>query len=220
MMARRTSTATLLLVILTLAPLDATLAVAGQPKMYRWVDEQGMVHYGDRIPPEYSRQGSTELSEQGIPVKVNPPAKTAAQLAEEARQAKIREEERRRAEDAAAHDRMLLSTFNTEDDLITVRDGKIASLESAIKIAKGRIESLKGTLQDLKHRAADMERKGEPVSEKLENDIQSTRDQIGNNLSYIQSKQREQEALRNQFEADLVRFRELKAAQAESQKIN
>ena len=24
---------------------------------YKWVDEQGVVHYGDNIPPQYAQQG-------------------------------------------------------------------------------------------------------------------------------------------------------------------
>jgi flagellar motor component MotA len=42
------------------------------------------------------------------------------------------------------------------------------------------------------------------------------RSQIQDNVNYIASKQQEQERLRTQFEADLERFRELKAAQAKA----
>ena len=35
---------------------------------YRWVDEQGVVHYGDNIPPQYASQDRTILNAQGIEV--------------------------------------------------------------------------------------------------------------------------------------------------------
>ena len=53
-------TAALLLLI------SASLAAWGQ-KVYRWVDEDGNVHYGDRVPPQYAEQvfgrPQTETSE-------------------------------------------------------------------------------------------------------------------------------------------------------------
>ena len=38
-------------------------ALAG--KLYKWVDENGVTHYGDAIPPEYSKQTHDVLNEQG-----------------------------------------------------------------------------------------------------------------------------------------------------------
>ncbi|HYC08791.1 MAG TPA: DUF4124 domain-containing protein, partial [Steroidobacteraceae bacterium] len=31
---------------------------------YRWVDEQGVVHYGDHIPPEYATQDRAILNNE------------------------------------------------------------------------------------------------------------------------------------------------------------
>ena len=27
---------------------------AGEPRLYRWVDDEGVVHFGDQVPPEYA----------------------------------------------------------------------------------------------------------------------------------------------------------------------
>ena len=35
---------------------------------YRWVDEHGVVHYGDNIPPQYASQDRTILNSQGVEV--------------------------------------------------------------------------------------------------------------------------------------------------------
>jgi hypothetical protein len=58
-------------VLRSLLPL-LLLAVASGPavaqKLYKWVDKDGQVHYGDRIPPEYADQDRDVLNKQGLKV--------------------------------------------------------------------------------------------------------------------------------------------------------
>jgi hypothetical protein len=187
-------------------------------KTYRWVDKQGNVFYGDKIPPEYAAQGSKELSGQGVVVKTNAPPLTEEQRAEMQRQEKLKAEQDRIAKEKSAHDRMLLSTFSTEEDLIMTRNGKVASIDAMINATKSRNQSLQKSLAEMRATAAERERNGQIIPDKLRKDIAGMRTQIKDNLSYIASKQREQEELRTQFETDLGRFRVLKAAQIEALK--
>ncbi len=196
-----------------IALLAASGANAVTPKTYRWVDKQGNVYYGDKIPPEYAAQGSKEISEQGVVVKTNAPPPTPAQRAEQQRQEKLKAEQEHIASDKRAHDRMLLSTFSSEDDLVMTRNGKVASIDAMINATKNRNQSLQKSLTAMRATAAERERNGQVVPNKLRQEIAAMHTQIKDNLSYIASKQREQEQLRTQFEADLERFRELKAAQ-------
>jgi len=39
-----------------------------QKKLYRWVDKNGQVHYGDSVPAEYSEQDRDLLNKQGVKV--------------------------------------------------------------------------------------------------------------------------------------------------------
>ena len=39
-----------------------------QAKLYRWVDEDGKVHYSDKVPPQAIQGEHTRLNERGIPV--------------------------------------------------------------------------------------------------------------------------------------------------------
>ena len=45
-------------------------ALAGKKKetVYHWTDEDGVMHYGDRMPPEHSSTGHVLLNEHGIEV--------------------------------------------------------------------------------------------------------------------------------------------------------
>src|SRR5258708_36796846 len=46
---------------------------------YKWVDEKGVVHYTDKMPPEEINKGRVELNKQGVPVKATEAAPTPEQ---------------------------------------------------------------------------------------------------------------------------------------------
>jgi len=91
-------------------------------------------------------------------------------------------------------------------------------MDAMISATKSRNQSLQKSLAAMRASAAERERNGQLIPDKLRKDIAAMQTQIRDNLSYIASKQREQEELRTQFETDLERFRVLKAAQIEALK--
>lgn len=198
-------TATLLLA----ATLAAGLPGAAQARMYKWTDEQGNVHYGDRIPPQYAEKEQRRLNEQGITVEVKERAKTPEELAEEQRLAKVEAEKAELRRQQREQDRILLDTFSNEDEIIMTRDGKVSAIDAIIRVTQGRIENLRGRLAELTTRAANLERGGKAVPENLHEDIRSARQQIENNENYIVQKEQEQLETRAKYEADIQRFREL-----------
>ncbi|MCG6864288.1 MAG: DUF4124 domain-containing protein [Thiogranum sp.] len=183
-------------------------------KLYKWVDENGQVRYGDAIPAKYAKKRNETLNKEGIVVDHKAAAKTRAQLAEEERIKKAEAEEERIRREKAYQDRILLDTFTNEDEMVMTRDGKIEAIEAVIRITKGRTEKLKQRLGELQRTAANMERAGRPVSDNIKKDIAESRDQLDQNRRYVVNRQAEQEKIRDKFEADIKRFRELKTAQA------
>ena len=199
------------------APAQVQAAESGKSigRLYKWKDENGKVHYGDKIPPQYAKQERKVLNEQGVEVKTLEAAKTPEQLAEEERLAEQRREQERVAAERASHDRMLLATFSTEDDMVMTRDGKIAAIDGILRVTRGRIDNLEENLSGLTRRAAELERAGKPIPDSLHEEILGARGQVQRYLDYIATKRREQEVIRAQFEVDIRRFRELRAAQLE-----
>ena len=53
-------------------------------EVYKWVDENGLVHYGDHIPAKYAEQSKEILNDQGIRVGIIEGRKTPEELAAEA----------------------------------------------------------------------------------------------------------------------------------------
>ncbi|MFQ5644334.1 MAG: DUF4124 domain-containing protein, partial [Thiogranum sp.] len=183
-------------------------------KLYKWVDDSGQVRYGDRIPPRYAKKKNETLSDQGIVVETKEAAKTPEQIAEEQRQKALAEEQERIRIETARKDSILLDTFTNEDEMVMTRDGKIEAIEAVIRVTNDRTEKNRQRLAKLKLRAANLERSGKAVPKKLLKSIAETRNQIRSNTKYVANRVVEQQRIREQFEADINRFRELKAAQA------
>ena len=189
----------------------ATLAThAG--KLYKWVDDTGQVRYGDRIPPQFAKKKNETLSDQGIVVETKAAAKTPEQFAQEERQAALEAEQERIRVEIARKDSILLDTFTNEDEMIMTRDGKIEAIEAVIRVTNDRTEKNKLRLADLKLRAANLERSGKIMNKKLLSEIAETRNVIESNTRYVANRIVEQQRVREKFEADINRFREIKAA--------
>lgn len=194
--------------------LAAVALLAAQPlqvqggKLYRWVDEQGQVHYSDKVPPEHAGHKRDVLTRQGIRTETVEAAKTPEQLAEEERLARLEEEERRLAEERAAQDRILLESYTSEDDIIMIRDGKIAAIEAYIGAANSRIEKLQGQLAK-QQKLATEQKPDSPNAAKLQKEISQTEQQIRENQDFVATKRAEQEELRVRYNREIQRFREL-----------
>jgi hypothetical protein len=199
-----------------LAVLIAAVSGAHAGRLYKWVDENGRVRYGDRLPPEYAKKRNEVLNSQGVVVETKAAQKTPEQLAEERRLAAEKAEQERRAREQARADRILLDTFTNEDEMILTRDGKIEAIEAIIRVTRGRIEKSRQRLSELTRRAANRERAGQPVPDELTRQIADLHGQIQQNIAYIDSRKQEQRGIRAAFERDIARFRELKLAEAEA----
>src|ERR1700742_4294683 len=82
---------------------------------YKWTDEQGIVHYGDSIPPQYAQQERAVLNSRGVEVRKLDAQKSPEQIAAEAQtqQEVIRQKQ---------HDAFLLNTYTSAKDIEALRD--------------------------------------------------------------------------------------------------
>lgn len=86
----------------------AGYAAAAEPKKtYRWVDQDGVVHYGDRLPPEHASTDRQVLNEYGVPVSAEDGAKTPEQRAAEKAERERLEAERQKQVLAARRDQKI-----------------------------------------------------------------------------------------------------------------
>jgi hypothetical protein len=124
---------------LTLAILLA--ASVGEAATYRWVDEQGKVHYGDRIPPQYVGQGHSELNGQGRVIRRvdRAPSSTEARQRREQEHAQ-HETEEQEARVRQRRDNALLATYSSAREIELAKsralDQEQAMLDSLLVMRK------------------------------------------------------------------------------------
>jgi hypothetical protein len=75
--------------VLIILPLAASASENTQ-KLYRWVDNDGIVHYGDSIPAEFADLERHVVNNHGITVGIMRAKRTAEDIAEDKRQEDLR----------------------------------------------------------------------------------------------------------------------------------
>jgi len=118
-------------------------------EFYRWVDDNGTIHYSDKLPPTEAQREQDLLNDYGRVVKNIPAPKTVGELEEEARLAKLAEEKRKKIEAAERRDRVLMAMYLTVEDIELVRDERIETVDSAIRITQLRKSKFIKKLEDL-----------------------------------------------------------------------
>lgn len=183
-------------------------AMAGQ--VYKWVDEDGNVHYTNTPPPSASQRERQVLDESGRVTETLSAPRTPEEIqAERDRKAEAARQERL-AEEQAARDKMLLQTYTSVEEMEMARDGRVAALEAQVRVVSGTISSLETQLARLEQQAGQLRQGDRPVPEKLEKDIEKTRKELLNNQKFLLSRQEEQQNIRNRFNTEIARFKELR----------
>ena len=196
------------LLILMMSTLFMASAQAG---LYRWVDENGAVHYGDKVTAKYLKKEHDELNEQGTTVKKHDRAMTAAEKAEKNRQ----EAERKRLENEkraqALRDRVLTDTYTTERDLVAARDARLDAIDSQLQLSKDIIESSKVNVTKTEELIARIKKSGRMVPEVTYAKLEREKLQLATQQGVQQGHRIKREEVIVQFNDYIERFRELMA---------
>lgn len=190
------------------------LAVSAQAAFKKWVDENGVVHYGTSIPPEYAQKGHTQINERGIEIGHVERAKTRDEVARERELERLRAEQLKLEQEQRARDRVLLQLFRTEDDLLMVRDGKLQQVDAQIGLKQKQLDRLKQRLTKLQAQAASIERSGRKLNKKQQENLDATKTQIESGYSYILDKEADKLRISQHYGRDLERFQQLQRTQA------
>lgn len=201
--------------ILLVVAAFALPSIGSAQKTYKWVDEHGVVHYGDKVPPEYANRDRTVLNNQGVNVgfeegEVTPEEAAAARAREAAAEA-----DRKAREEIARHDRMLLETYISVADIEDLRNRRLELIESQIKLTDVYLGNLRKKLVELQADASNFKpystKEGAPqIPESLALDMSQTTAAIARYEETLARARSQQAILKQSFDDDINRFRELK----------
>jgi len=188
---------------------------SGQGVVYRWVDNAGVVHYGDRVPPQYSQKATTLLNDDGVVIGQLSAAMTASQLAAATREKQQRLEQQQR-------DTFLLTTYTSVADIKQLRDQRIAQIEGQRSAAAQYVANLHAQILALQARAMryrpyNPAANAQSLPDDLAEQLVHTLDELRIEHLTVEQKARQEAAIHAQFQADIDRYRELTRARAATQ---
>ena len=185
--------------------------------LYKWVDENGNIRYSDRLPPDQTKNRHQQLNSQGMVLSTKDAAKSPEETAIDAESNRKLEEQQRKEtrikSEQDRHDRVLLLTFSSEEEIEHARDNRMQVMDSVILLIESSIETTQGKLDQLTDQAQDVYiSKGNEVPGGLAQKIEHFERKIESRDEQLQLRLTEKEKLRQKYEADLERFRLLRSA--------
>jgi len=177
--------------------------------VYRWVDDKGVVHYGDRIPAQDAQKERSILNREGVEVGKLDAQKSAAQIAEQAR----RDQEQARLQQ---HDSFLLTTYTSAKDIEDLRDARLAELNGQHAAAEQYIVNLNSRLVSLQSRAMLFKPYSDrPDARKMPDDLAEnlvrTLSELRTQRNTLAAKDKEASTVRADFDSDVERYKILRA---------
>ncbi|HUX73555.1 MAG TPA: DUF4124 domain-containing protein [Steroidobacteraceae bacterium] len=196
------------LVLAALAGLPLQVADAGGQTVYKWVDDHGVTHYGDQIPPKYANRERDVINAEGVVVDRMAAQKTPQEIAIEQRR-KQAEQQRQ------ASDRNLLNTYASVKEIVRLRDQRLALIADQVRVTSQFLDILNARLEKLVANSTHFSpysaaAKAPPMPDALAYDLVRVASDIRTQRQNLLEKRNEETAMRVQFASDIDRFKELK----------
>lgn len=202
---------TLLLTAATFFLLAQAALGAQDQKLYRWVDKDGNVHYGDSIPAEYAEVDKQVVNEHGVTVRIMRGKKSDEELAAEKRAEELRNErELRRRQDQA-----LLATYLSIDEIVMHRDRRVELFQAQARVTELYLRNLQRRLASLEEEASRFmpysDDPGAPmIDPALAADIATTTETIARHEQNLERFHKDEQNIVARFDGDIDRFKALK----------
>ncbi|MBG7601727.1 MAG: DUF4124 domain-containing protein [Gammaproteobacteria bacterium] len=188
--------------------LCSTTAVNAE--MYRWMDENGKVHYSDKIPAQHQHRGHAKLSKQGVVIDKVASSLTPAQQQHRMQEEKLRLLQQKFQQQHLNSSQSLLDQYNSADDLIMTRDGKTAKIERSIDIMTKRRGSIRESLARQQKRIDAIQSQGESVSVDMIQKLLRLRHSVKESDTEIAQAEVKMQQLHELYTLELQRYRHLK----------
>ncbi len=202
-----------LFLVATASILLLPLAAAGaeNQKLYRWVDDSGIVHYGDHVPAEYADAEKQVLNAHGVTVDIMRGKKTAEEIAEENRIAELRRQEQLQRR----QDKALLATYLSVDEIIMHRDRRVELFQAQSRVTELYLRNMMRRMAVLREVASNYRPYSENpeaqmIDPELAEDILVTKATIKRHQANLARFREDEQSIVARFDGDINRFKSLK----------
>ena len=196
---------------LTLAVMCLLALPAGAQTLYKWVDDNGVVHYGDSVPPEFADNEKEIVNKEGVTVDRLRGKLTEEELAEQQRL----EEKRIQDELQARSDQALLATYLSVEEIELHRDRRIELFQAQSRVTELYLRNLHRRLNSLqeemqRYRPYNEDPNAPLIDRDLMDDVKETRETIERHESNLLKYRADEKQIYARFENDIGRFKKLR----------
>lgn len=184
---------------------------AQQRYTYSWLDDDGITHYGDTIPPEFADKPKNVLNEHGVTVRHLRGKKTQEEKDAEIVAAKLRMQQ----ELQLRADRALLSTYVNVSEIIMHRDRRVELFQAQARVtelylrnSRRKLGSLERIIKFYKPYSSDPNAASVPRD--LVEDTSLTKETIARLEINLTAYRTEERQIITRFDGDIERFKTLK----------
>ncbi len=175
-------------------------------KMYRWIDEHGEIYFSDQVPPEQAQHSRATLSKTGRVLEVTEQAQSKEQLEQDKRLEELRKQQEKLIASQKIHDKALLSSYHSKEDMILALQAKMETLDNQKNIIVGNLTRLTEHLNNQLKEAALFERDALPAPKNLLDEIILSQNRIEQTQNALRKHQEKQSQIKKTDEADIARF--------------
>jgi hypothetical protein len=185
-----------------------TLSAPAAAKTYKWVDDKGITHYGETIPPEYANKDRTLLNKSGIVVKTQEVLTADERRAKEAAEAKGRSDEAI-ARDLIRRDKSLIDSYNSVEEIELSRTRNLQQVDARINSINAQLKMDNNNLISLQKNTATPNSADGKAHVATADEIREAQARVQQTQQDLDKYKAEKLSINARYDADKVRYKEL-----------
>jgi len=190
--------------------LTMAYSYSAEAKLYKWVDNKGITHYGEIIPPEYADRQKDSLNKSGM-IEKRPESVDVNSVRTKDEAEKKRMLDKQNAMEQQRRDNALLNTYSNENEIDQARDRSLVLINARIESNKMLLKSSQSTLESLTQELESRKKSGKVIPASLTNDISRSETRILNYQTELNKSENELVVVKERFEKDKLLYRKLKS---------
>jgi hypothetical protein len=180
-----------------------------EAKLFKWVDDQGVTHYGEVIPPEYANKEKDSLTKGGL-IEKRPVKESAESISAKEQAAHKRKIDNQASEEQKRRDNALLNTYSNEAEIDAARERSLVLINARIESNELLLKSSQSTLDGHKKEVENRTSTGKKIPASLADDITQTEERVKRYSTELSKSEEQLAAVKMRFDNEKLLYRKLK----------
>ena len=173
-------------------------AYADSNKIVKWVDSNGVTHYGDKLPPQEAGRNNAEMNAQGMVLKRNNITDKKSDVSD---QQKL---------DQQRKDNILLASYTKDEEIDLARDRNMQMDQAALQALTQQKANIASRTARNNETAQSFRARNKPIPAYLSEDLKQSQAESARIDKQIAQRNLNMEATRKRYAEDKERFIALK----------